>query len=176
MKITFYLILSCCLLAVLPSTAKDTLEQGQTILKLIDTFIEDNHSHDNTIIDCSYPAYKPTASHRSLFSWSKRHHEDAVKILQRGKNEIRPISVMTTAETACEKAIEMRGAAYCLRPNNPEYMLGLADTFQVCTELFVNVENMTIKIKNEKKEAKNSPTKTEDDIAKQNTSHGEGQK
>lgn len=149
--ITTIIICSICSFSLL---AKDNVKQGQTILELIDTFIAEKSAGLNSIIDCSHPAYIPTASHKSLFSWSKKYHENAVSLWNLQQNGSQSTHITTTSETACEKAIKMRGAAYCLKPHNTEYLLGLVETFEVCTNLFVTPENMLIKLANKKKDEK----------------------
>ncbi|MBV1907935.1 MAG: hypothetical protein KUG78_01355 [Kangiellaceae bacterium] len=97
-------------------------------------FIAQGKVDSDNLVNCANENYKPSASHRSLASWSKSHHqeaEQAIKVLQKKPADS---NAGFAAGRACTSALKMRGAAHCLKPNNLEYQMALAESFDICKE------------------------------------------
>ncbi len=84
--------------------------------------------------DCSQELFAPTASDKSLISWSKNYHEDAELALVNADLASTPGGVLK----ACYKAVQMRGAASCIKPTNADYKSKLIQSVDICQQLISN--------------------------------------
>ena len=87
--------------------------------------------------DCNNDFFKSTSSPKSLMGWSNRFQEDVVLAVEhaKGNNDTGPI--LASADRACVKTIQYRGAASCLKPNNTKYRDDLMATVDMCHQLLI---------------------------------------
>lgn len=118
--------------------AETKQEVTEAILGLIQMFAEgkaNKGTNTSPILDCSSDTFKPTASYKSLSSWSTRHHQDAEQAFTLLRSNPAEPSYLNAAKHACTEAIRMRGAAHCIKPGNAKYLSDLLASKALCKKI-----------------------------------------
>lgn len=87
-------------------------------------------------LDCRKKLFQPTASTKSLISWSKDHHATAQSGLDNKTHFEKYPHEKFGIVRACKESIRMRGAATCQEPNNEKYRSAFNKSVSVCSAFF----------------------------------------